>query len=115
MTRRHSLLLPLVAKAQDGGAKYAVLDGDSDQPNEHIAYAFWMPAGPWVPAHTHSQQAQVAVVKGTLLLGFGQKQDRQATRAIRAGAPHNEGGQAETQITGSALGGWKTTIIGAST
>ena len=78
-----------------------------------------MPDGVWVKARAHTQQAHVAVVKGTLLLGFGQKMDRQAAQAIktgrffivRAGVPHFEGSRGETLIIGSALGGWKTTTL----
>jgi mannose-6-phosphate isomerase-like protein (cupin superfamily) len=135
MTRRHALLLPFLnEKPEDlvwwldkirwqreefGGARYAVIDGDREKPGEPFTYAFWMPPGVWVPAHTHSQQAHVAVLKGTLLLGFGKKLEKKKTRAIpagqffivRAGVAHYEGCQEETLIIGSALGGWKTDML----
>ncbi|MCX6598322.1 MAG: cupin domain-containing protein [Acidobacteria bacterium] len=101
------------------GTKYAVIDGDRERPGQPFTYAFWMPDGVWVKAHTHTQQAHVAVVKGTLLLGFGKKMDQKATKAVktgeffivRAGVPHFEGSRGETLIIGSALGGWKTTPL----
>ncbi|MCX6608312.1 MAG: cupin domain-containing protein [Acidobacteria bacterium] len=106
-------------RADPDGTKYAVLDGDRDKPGEPFTYAFWMPDGAWVGAHLHSQQAHVAVVKGTLLLGFGRKLDREKTKPVRAGeffivrggVPHYEGARGETLIIGSALGGWKTTVL----
>lgn len=99
-----------------GGAKYAVIDGDRDKTGSPFTYAFWMPAGLWVPAHSHTQQAHVAVLKGTILLGFGKKLDKGTAKPIRAGSffivraadPHFEGCEEETLIIGSALGGWKT-------
>jgi mannose-6-phosphate isomerase-like protein (cupin superfamily) len=135
MTRRNLLLAALAGeKPEDliysldkirwqreefGGARYAVLDGDREKPGEPFTYAFWMPPGVWVPAHTHSQQAHVAVLKGRLLLGFGKKLDKRRTNAIpagqffivRAGVPHYEGCEEETLIIGSALGGWKTAML----
>jgi hypothetical protein len=98
------------------GAKYAILDGDREKPGAPFTYAFWMPPGVWVPAHRHSQQAHVAVLKGELLLGYGKKMDKKNTLRIptggffivRAEEPHYEGCETETLIIGSALGGWKT-------
>jgi uncharacterized RmlC-like cupin family protein len=101
------------------GTKYAILDGDREKPGAPFTYAFWMPDGAWVGAHHHSQQAHVAVVQGTLLLGFGRKMDKAKTKAIQAGeffivrpgVPHFEGARGETLIIGSALGGWRTTTL----
>jgi hypothetical protein len=147
MTRRNAFLLPLLgysAAAQSstqtpenpesliwsldkiqwqreefGGAKYAVIDGDREKPGSPFSYAFWIPPRVWVPAHTHTQQAQVSVLKGTLLLGFGKKMDKKKTVKIptgqffivRGGVPHFEGCDEETLIIGSALGGWQTRML----
>jgi hypothetical protein len=102
-----------------GGAKYSVIDGDRDQPGQPFTYAFWMPAGLWVPAHRHSQQAHVAVMQGALLLGFGEKLEQSKARRIaarqffivRAGVAHFEGCAEETLIIGTGLGGWRTTLL----
>jgi mannose-6-phosphate isomerase-like protein (cupin superfamily) len=101
------------------GTKYAVLDGSRDTPGQPFTYAFWMPGNVWVKAHHHTQQAHVAVVRGTITLGFGKKLDKSNTvklRAgqffiVRAGEPHFEGSDGECLIIGTALGGWKTTEI----
>jgi hypothetical protein len=102
------------------GAKYAVLDGDRDKPGKLFTYAFWLPGGVWAPAHYHSQDAHVTVVSGTLRLGFGSRVDGIKTVSIptggffiaRAGQVHFEGSDGECVIIGTALGGWKTTLVG---
>lgn len=102
------------------GSKYAVLQGDRDRPGTLFTYAFLLPGGVWAPPHFHSQAAHVAVLKGTLKLGFGSKADRSLARAIPAGQffvvpanqPHFEGSDDECLIVGTAMGGWKTTVIG---
>lgn len=106
-------------RTESDGTKYAVLDGDRDKPGTLFTYAFWMPGGVWVKGHHHTQQAHVAVIKGTLLLGFGEKLDRRKTSAVhagqffivRAGVPHFEGSESECLIVGTAMGGWKTTNL----
>ena len=67
------------------GSKYAVIDGDRDQVGKPFTYALWMPAGLWVKAHTNTQQAHVAVARGSLLLGFGRVMDPSKATAIPAG------------------------------
>jgi quercetin dioxygenase-like cupin family protein len=106
-------------RTDPGGSRYAVLDGDRDDPSGLFTYAFWMPGGLWVKAHAHSQQAHVTVTRGTLQLGFGKVTDRSRTAAIPAGGffivrahePHFEGCAADTLIIGTARGGWKTTEL----
>jgi uncharacterized RmlC-like cupin family protein len=101
------------------GTKYAVLDGSRDTPGQPFTYAFWMPGKIWVKAHHHTQQAHVAVVKGSIELGFGKHLDRKNTVKlhagqffiVRAGEPHFEGSDEECLIIGTALGGWKTTEL----
>ena len=102
------------------GAKYAVLDGDRDRPGTLFTYAFWLPGGVWAPAHIHSQAAHVAVMRGTLRLGFGRAADRAKAVpvaageffVVRAGEAHFEGSDGPCLIIGTALGGWRTTILG---
>jgi mannose-6-phosphate isomerase-like protein (cupin superfamily) len=98
------------------GTKYAVLDGNRDEAGKPFTYAFWMPGGVWVKPHTHTQQAHVAVVKGSIKLGYGTKMDKSKTVElkagqffiVRAGEAHFEGSDGECLIIGTALGGWKT-------
>lgn len=102
------------------GAKYAVLDGDREDPGSIFSYAFWLPGGVWAPPHAHSQSAHVAVLKGALRLGFGPSGDRSKTVVIPAGEffvvradmVHYEGSEGECLIVGTARGGWKTTVVG---
>jgi quercetin dioxygenase-like cupin family protein len=98
------------------GTKYAVLDGNRDEVGKPFTYAFWMPGGVWVAPHTHTQQAHVVVVKGSIKLGYGTKMDKAKTMelkagqffVVRAGEAHFEGSDGECLIIGTALGGWKT-------
>lgn len=102
------------------GAKYAVLDGDRERPGGLFTYAFSLPGGVWAPVHVHSQTAHVAVMRGTLRIGFGRTADRSKTVIVRAGEffivradqPHFEGSDDECVIVGTAQGGWRTTVIG---
>ncbi len=102
------------------GAKYAVLDGDRTRPGTLFSYAFWLPGGVWAPAHVHSQDAHVAVMSGTLRLGYGRAVDPSRAVAIpagqffiaRANEPHFEGSDGPCLIIGTAMGGWTTTLVG---
>lgn len=102
------------------GAKYAVLDGDRTKVGSLFTYAFWLPGGVWASPHVHSQDAHVAVMSGTLQLGYGRTLDKSRATAIAAGQffiaranePHFEGSDEPCLIIGTALGGWTTTMIG---
>jgi quercetin dioxygenase-like cupin family protein len=102
------------------GAKYAVLDGDRERKGGLFTYAFWLPAGAWAPVHKHSQSAHVAVMQGSLRLGFGPVANRAETVLVRAGEffivrgnqLHFEGAEEDCLIIGTAQGGWKTTVVG---
>ena len=131
MTRRQLPLLfvPAIARPQiwrpdeirwqredSDGTRYAILHGDRANANGLFVYAFWMPAGAWVKAHTHTRDAHVAVAKGSLQLGFGAKMDKAKSETIRAGdfffvpggLPHFEGCAEDCLIIGTAQGGWAT-------
>jgi quercetin dioxygenase-like cupin family protein len=107
----------IVWQRLDGdGTKYAVLDGNREEAGKPFTYAFWMPGGVWVKPHTHTQQAHVVVVKGSIRLGYGSRMDKAATVllkagdyfVVRAGEAHFEGSDEECLIIGTPLGGWKT-------
>jgi len=84
-----------------------------------FTYAFWLPGGVWASPHVHSQDAHVAVMRGTLRLGFGPVADRDVTVRVSAGEffvgradePHYEGSDGPCLIIGTALGGWRTTVL----
>jgi len=98
------------------GSKYAVLEGDREIPGRGFTYAFWLPDGVWVNPHWHTEDARVVVVRGTLLLGFGTKLDKEDVTAIgpggyfvvRAKQPHYEAARGDTLIIGAASGVWRT-------
>lgn len=101
------------------GCRYAVLTGRRDDPAGVFTYAFALPGKVWAPAHVHSQDAHVVVVRGSLRVGIGRRTDRAHTRLVRAGEffliranePHFEGSDEECVIIGTARGGWKTTLL----
>ena len=74
----------------------------------------------WAPPHFHSKDAHVAVMKGTLRIGYGRVADRSKAIAIpagqffiaRANEPHFEGSDGECLIIGTAMGDWTTMSIG---
>lgn len=71
--------------------------------------------------HVHSQDAHVAVMSGTVRLGYGRTLDKGLAAAssagqfciARANEPHFEGSDEPCLIIGTALGGWTTTMIGS--
>lgn len=66
------------------GAKVAVLYGDPSKPGAFVI-RLSAPAGYKVPPHMHSQIENATVIKGTLLLGMGDKLDAKAAVAHPAG------------------------------
>jgi len=101
------------------GTKYALLQGLPDQPGVALTYAFFIPAGVWDAPHWHPTTARVAVVKGTLRLGYGDILDKDATRRYPTGSylvvpgnvPHFDGADEETMIIGTAVGPWTTQYV----
>lgn len=101
------------------GTRYTVLEGRRDVAGEAFTYAFFIPAGFWDPAHWHTADARIAVVKGTLYLGYGDRHDEQALRAFGAGgrvlvpanAKHFDGSREDTIIIGTAVGPWATHYV----
>ena len=55
------------------GAQLAVLDGDPAQAGAMYAVALKMPSGYKIPPHSHPMDAGVVVVKGTFMMGLGDK------------------------------------------
>ncbi len=99
------------------GTRYALLEGSRDCPGEGFTYAFFIPAGFWDKAHSHSTDARVAVMRGRLHLGYGSRIDKAVARLYPVGAyllvpggtPHYDGSDEDTIIIGTATGVWKTT------
>jgi hypothetical protein len=103
------------------GTRYALLEGRRDRAGEAFVYAFQMPAGFWDPPHWHTSDAHVTVVKGTLLLGYGETFDPASLSVfpqgsellVPAGARHFDGSDDATVIVGRATGVWSTHYVDA--
>jgi hypothetical protein len=68
------------------GAQVAVLDGDSSKSGAQYSIALKMPSGYQIPPHWHPMDASVVVVKGTFVMGLGDKFDNTKGHDLTAGA-----------------------------
>ena len=68
------------------GAKLAVLDGDPSKPGAPYTFRVKLPDGYSVPPHTHPVDEHVTVIRGTILLGMGERFDRAKLRELPAGS-----------------------------
>lgn len=101
------------------GTKLALLEGDWNTPGLPFTYAFYMPADVWFQPHTHPADARIVVLRGTLLLGTGDKLDKEKTTALSvgdagfvpAGLAHYEGSKGVTILLGTAIAPWGTTFL----
>ena len=104
------------------GTKYSLLEGQRDVPGEAFTYAFFIPAGFWDPAHWHTADAWIIVLKGILYLGYGDKHADEKLQAfgvgsyipVPANAKHFDGSSKDTVIIGTAVGPWATHYVDAS-
>lgn len=67
------------------GAQLAVLDGDPAKPGAQYAIGLKMPADYRIPPHWHPMDAGVVVVKGTFVMGLGEKVDRSRGHELTVG------------------------------
>jgi len=101
------------------GTRYALLEGARDAKGAAFSYAFFIPAGFRDPAHWHTADARVFVVRGTLLLGYGDHLEEARMEAfpagsyvlVPAGARHFDGSDEDTLILGTAIGPWATHYV----
>jgi hypothetical protein len=88
----HIMILPAdtqwqpTAAPMPAGAQVAVLDGDPSKQGSQYSIALKMPNGYQIPPHWHPMDAAVVVVKGTFVMGLGEKFDRSLGRDLPAGA-----------------------------
>jgi quercetin dioxygenase-like cupin family protein len=68
------------------GAQVAVLDGDSSKAGAQYSIAVKMPSGYQIPPHWHPMDASVVVVKGTFVMGLGDKFDKTKGHDLPAGS-----------------------------
>jgi hypothetical protein len=76
----------LAAPPLPAGAQVAVLDGDSSKAGAQYSIALKMPSGYQIPPHWHPMDASVVVVKGTLVMGLGDKFDKTKGHDLPAGS-----------------------------
>ena len=102
-------------KTDPDGTKWAVLEGQSDVPNEAFTYAAFIPAG-FHDFHSHTSDARVAVVQGVLKVSFGEKLDLDHLKSypvgsflyVPANVKHTMAADEDTIIIGTAVGPWHT-------
>lgn len=100
------------------GTKSATLVGTREV-GVAFTYTFWIPAGFWDGAHSHSAAAHLVVAQGELRLGYGASERRDATSRfptgsfvyVPAGAIHYDGAEIDTLLIGTAVGPWATEYI----
>jgi len=102
-------------KVDPEGTKWAVLQGRDDIPGQAFTYAAFIPAG-YHDRHSHGSDARIAVVQGSLKVGFGvgAQSDLKSYPVgsflfVPANVEHTMGADVETIIIGTATGPWQTT------
>jgi hypothetical protein len=68
------------------GAQFAVLVGDPSNPGVPYVFRAKAPDGFSVPPHWHPTDENVTVISGIFMLGFGERFDKGAIRALGAGS-----------------------------
>ena len=68
------------------GAQFAILEGDPSEPGAPYVFRARLPDGDSVPPHWHPMAEHVTVISGVFMLGFGERLDKTATRALEAGS-----------------------------
>ncbi len=71
------------------GPKQVVLNGDPGRPGVYTVEVS-IPAHTTVPPHTHRDDRAVYVLSGTLYVGYGEKRDESALKALPAGSYYTE-------------------------
>jgi len=103
------------------GAKVAVLNGDPGKAGNFVVMAKF-PSGYKVPPHWHSNDENVTVIHGDLMMGTGDKADEKMAHSVKAGgysyvpakAHHWVSAKGETTIQIAGGGPFDITYINAS-
>ena len=74
------------------GAEFAILAGDPEKAETYVL-SMRFPAGFRNPPHFHSDERIVTVLSGTLLVGYGDKFDESAMKALPPGSMFTEPAQ----------------------
>jgi quercetin dioxygenase-like cupin family protein len=101
-------------KVDPDGTKWAVLQGRDDVPGKAFTYAAFIPAG-YHDRHSHGSDARIAVVQGSLKVGFGDGEPGDLKSYpvgtflfVPANVEHTMGADVDTIIIGTATGPWHT-------
>jgi quercetin dioxygenase-like cupin family protein len=94
------------------GAQVAVLQGDPQAAGQIFTVRLRMPDGYIIPAHSHPTDEHVTVIRGTLLIGMGDRFAESALKPLNAGgfisAPagmnHFVKASGETEVQVHAMG-----------
>lgn len=100
------------------GAKMALIEGDPKK-SEFFALRLKLPAGYRVPAHWHPVRERVTVVRGTFLLGMGDKFAQEGLVeypagsyvSMPAGARHFALAREEVEIQLTTVGPWDIVYV----
>lgn len=100
------------------GTKSATLAG-TREPGVMFTYAFFLPAGVWDQPHSHSADAHLHVVTGSLRLGYGDKFEPDQAGEFTSGSflyvpaaeIHFDGAEIDTILIGTATGPWSTAYL----
>jgi quercetin dioxygenase-like cupin family protein len=68
------------------GSQFAVLEGDPSKAGSSFTIRARFPNGYTVPPHWHTTDENVIVLKGTLMIGLGDKLDKGAGKELRVGS-----------------------------
>lgn len=68
------------------GAQIAVLLGDMSKPGELYVFRAKLPDGYSVAPHTHPMDEHVTVIKGAMMLGFGERREEDRMQELPAGS-----------------------------
>ena len=94
------------------GAQIAVLFGDMTKPGELYVFRAKLPDGYSVPPHTHPMDEHVTVLRGVMILGFGERRDEAQMRelppgsyvTLHRGVPHYNRMRGETILQFHGIG-----------
>jgi quercetin dioxygenase-like cupin family protein len=108
--------------ALPAGAQASVIEGDPSKAGSAFAVRLKFPDGYKVPPHWHPTDEKVVVLKGTLMLGLGEKFDPAAGHELPAGSyavmptgvRHFAWAKGETVIQVSAVGPFEVNYVNAA-
>ncbi|MBA3765818.1 MAG: cupin domain-containing protein [Acidobacteria bacterium] len=104
------------------GSQMAVLEGDPSKAGSSFTIRARMPNGYTVPPHSHPTDENIIVLKGTFMLGLGDKLDKTAGNELRVGSyarmpqgmRHSAWAKGETIIQVYGIGPFEVNYVNAA-